>query len=143
MNLEALKASLKSHEGINRLPYRDSTGNETVGVGHNLDAPMPEKLIDLILEFDVSLAIEELDRAVPSWRQHSEARQNVLIELSFNLGMPKLGKFIRFWFAMEQKDYVQASQELLQSKWAEQVKGRAITLANRLKDDVLGPVEGK
>jgi len=137
MNLEALKGSLKAHEGVNKLPYRDSLGNETVGCGHLLDAPMPDKLVDLILEFDISVAVEELDRAVPSWRQHSEARQTVLAELAFNLGMPRLGKFNRFWYAMEQKDYVTASQELLNSKWAEQVKARALVLANRLKDDVL------
>lgn len=135
MNLETLKKSLKAHEGVKASLYKDTEGHITGGVGHNFDNPLPEKLIDLILDFDVTVAIEELDRAFPSWRIHSTARQNVLIELMFNLGAPRLGQFTRFWFALSHKDYVTAAKELLQSKWATQVKGRANTLADRLMDD--------
>lgn len=137
MNPEALRKSLKLHEGVKNRPYRDSEGLLTVGVGHLLDATMPDKLIDLILDYDIGLAIEELDRAFPIWRTLSTARQNVLIELMFNLGSPRLSKFVRFWAAIGKQDYAQASQELLTSKWADQVKGRAVTLAKRLREDLL------
>jgi len=137
MNLDSLKKSLKAHEGVKASLYKDTEGHVTGGCGHNFDQPLPDKLIELILDFDVQVAIEELDRAFPSWRTHSSARQNVLIELMFNLGAPRLGQFIRFWYALEQRNYSVAAQELLQSKWATQVKGRAETLATRLKDDVL------
>lgn len=137
MNPEALRKSLKQHEGVKNRPYRDSEGLLTVGVGHLLDATMPDKLIDLMLDFDIGLAIEELDRAFPIWRTLTTPRQNVLIELMFNLGAPRLAKFIKFWAAIGRNDYAQASQELLQSKWADQVKGRAVTLAKRLREDLL------
>ena len=136
MNLDSLKKSLKAHEGVKASLYKDTEGHITGGCGHNFDQPLPDKLIELILDFDVQVAIEELDRAFPSWRTHSSARQNVLIELMFNLGAPRLGQFIRFWYAMEQRNYPVAAQELLSSKWAAQVKGRAETLAKRLKEDL-------
>ena len=136
MNLDSLKKSLKAHEGVKASLYKDTEGHITGGCGHNFDQPLPDKLIELILDFDVQVAIEELDRAFPSWRTHSSARQNVLIELMFNLGAPRLGQFIRFWYALEQRNYPVAAQELLQSKWATQVKGRAETLAKRLLEDL-------
>ena len=136
MNLDSLKKSLKAHEGVKASLYKDTEGHITGGCGHNFDQPLPDKLIDLILDFDVQVAIEELDRAFPSWRTHSSARQNVLIELMFNLGAPRLGQFIRFWYALEQRNYPVAAQELLSSKWATQVKGRAETLAKRLREDL-------
>lgn len=137
VNLDALRESLKAHEGVKTLPYIDTEGHQTVAVGHNLDQPMPAKLVDLILDFDIGLAVEELDRVFPSWRTHSESRQNVFVELCSNLGAPTLSKFVRFWAAMQSKDYVGASQELLASRWASQVHGRADTLARRLREDSL------
>lgn len=137
MNLEALKISLNKHEGRKNKLYRDTEGHLTGGVGHNFDQPLPEVLIDLILDFDISVAVEELDRVFPSWRTHSEARQTVLVELCFNLGAPRLKEFTKFWFAMQQQNYDEASRQLLDSKWAKQVKGRADTLTRRLREDSL------
>ena len=137
MNLDSLKKSLKAHEGVKASLYKDTEGHTTGGCGHNFDQPLPDKLIELILDFDIQVAIEELDRAFPSWRTHSNARQNVLIELMFNLGAPRLGQFIRFWYALEQKNYSVAAQELLLSRWAIQVGKRAVTLANRFREDSL------
>lgn len=133
MNLEALKISLNKHEGRKNKLYRDTEGHLTGGVGHNFDQPLPEVLIDLILDFDISVAVEELDRVFPSWRTHSANRQNVLVELMFNLGAPTFQKFQKFWYAMGQNDYETAADELLASKWATQVHGRADTLAAILR----------
>ena len=133
MNLEVLKASLNNHEGRKNKLYRDTEGHLTGGVGHNFDEPLPEKLIDLILEFDISVAIEELDRVFPSWRTHSSNRQNVLVELMVNMGAPTLQEFRKFWYAMGQNDYETAANELLSSKWATQVHSRADTLAAILR----------
>ncbi len=137
MNRDALKASLIAHEGEKPLLYKDTENHTTGAIGHNFDQPMPKKLMELILDFDVGIAVEELDRAFSGWRNHSEARQTVLGELCFAMGAPVLAQFTRFWFAMQQKDYTTASQELLSSKWATQVGQRAETLAKRLREDLL------
>jgi lysozyme len=90
---------------------------------------------DVWLIEDVKKAIKELDRAAQGWRNHSETRQNVLIELCFNLGMPRLLGFVKFWSALRSQSYAVAAQELLASKWAKQVGQRAITLAARMETD--------
>ena len=133
MNLEVLKASLIKHEDWKNDLYRDSEGHLTGGVGHNFDEPMPDALVNLILDYDISVRIAELDRVFPSWRTHSDNRQNVLVELMFNMGAPRLQGFVKFWYAMAQNDYETAANELLASKWATQVHGRADTLAAILR----------
>lgn len=136
MQLDLLRKSLIAHEGSKSRLYHDTEGNLTGGVGHNFSQPLPQILIDSILDFDIKTAINELDRVFPIWRSLSSPRQNVVIELMFNMGAPKLSEFRNFWVAVGQKDYDQASAELLNSKWAKQVGKRAETLAKRFKEDL-------
>jgi len=132
MNRQRLTVSLKKHEGTKAVPYLDSEGNWTVGVGHLMSEPFPDAVIDLLLQNDIDKAVRELDRAFFGWTAHNEARQEVLIELVFNMGAPRLAKFIKFWDALGRRDYQSAATEMLNSKWAEQVKGRAVTLARQM-----------
>jgi lysozyme len=133
MNLDALRRSLITHEGWRNTAYEDSVGVLTVGVGHNLERPLSVIAINQILSDDINDCIAECDRAFPGWRNHDDARQNVLLELLFNLGAPRLAKFERMWSALQAKDYAQAANEMLSSKWAAQVGNRATTLAERMR----------
>jgi lysozyme len=57
----------------------------------------------------------------------------VLVELVFNLGMPRLLGFKKMWAALDRKDYAAAADEMMDSKWAQQVKGRAKTLSDKMR----------
>lgn len=130
-----LLASIKQHEGLRLKPYKDTVGALTVGYGHNLEQEITLEEADVFLLQDVTKAIRELDRAFKGWKEHSETRQNVLIEMAFNMGAPRLATFRRFWYALSQKDYQTATQEMLDSQWARQVGQRARTLAARMETD--------
>lgn len=132
MNINKLKDSLIQHEGNKPKPYTCSAGKLTIGIGHNLDNPLSPKAIDQIFVDDVDTAIEELNRAFPSWTDHNNTRQNVLIEMMFNLGAPTLSQFKKMWSALASKNYVKASIEMLDSKWAKQVHKRAETLSEMM-----------
>ena len=132
MNRQRLSDSLRKHEGVRSIPYTDTEGHLTVGVGHLMSEPLPDAVIDLLLQNDIDKAVRELDRQFFGWSVHNEARQEVLIELVFNLGAPRLAKFVKFWDALGRRDYQAAATELLASRWAEQVKGRAVTLAKQM-----------
>ena len=54
--------------------------------------------------------------------------------MAFNLGITKLKKFKMMFLAIDSGDYVRASEEGLDSKWAKQVYNRAKRLMNRLRD---------
>jgi hypothetical protein len=54
----------------------------------------------------------------PWWRKLSDARQQVLISIYFNLGVSGLLAFKRMLAACERGDYRRAAEEMLASKWA-------------------------
>ncbi len=133
MNREKLNESLRVHEGIKLKPYTDTEGHLTIGIGHNLDNGITIQQAYALLDSDVDICIKELDRYFPIWKEHSEQRQNVLIELMFNMGAPRLTGFSRMWSALEKHDYKLAAIEMLDSKWAAQVGKRARTLAKQME----------
>jgi lysozyme len=56
----------------------------------------------------------------------------VLANMAFNAGVDGLLKFRRMLLAVERGHYDQAAREMLQSKWATQVFGRAVRLAEMM-----------
>ena len=134
MNQAALIDSLIKHEGLKLKPYKCTADKTTIGVGRNLDDNgITEVEAMLLLKNDIDTCVTELDRTRPNWRQHNEIRQNVLVEMVFNLGMPRLNKFTKMWAALEAKDYNEAAKQMRDSVWARQVKGRAVTLAEKMR----------
>jgi lysozyme len=134
MNLDELKESIKKHEGLKLKPYLCTAGKTSIGWGRNLDdigISTAEAMV--MLDNDIGRAVAELNRTRPGWKDHDDTRQNVLVELVFNLGMPRLLGFKKMWAALDRKDYAAAADEMMNSKWAVQVKGRAKTLSDKMR----------
>lgn len=131
MDKNRLLSHLCKHEGLRLKPYRDSVGKLTIGVGRNLDdvGISAAEAMTLCLN-DIEEASEELDRQVPWWRSLNDARQEVLCEMRFNMGWPRLAGFRKFLLAAEAGDFEAAAHEMLSSQWAAQVGKRAVTLAD-------------
>lgn len=140
---------LERHEGLRLEAYICPAGKLTVGFGHNCESwPVAgvEKVGDAIsrtradqlLVEDVAFLAEELDDKLPWWRKMDEPRQGVLLNMAFNMGVPKLMGFKRALSAMKIGDYNRAGSEMLDSQWARQVRGRAAELARQM---VLGDWE--
>jgi len=54
------------------------------------------------------------------------------MDMAFNMGVPRLCKFQKMWNAIHEEKYDVAAKEMLDSRWANQVKSRAIKLANAM-----------
>jgi len=134
VNKSLLLESIRKHEGLSLLPYKDTEGHLTIGFGHNLDSGITIQQAYQLLESDLEICTSELDKGFPGWREHPEHVQNTLIELQFNLGRPRLSGFKKMWAALGNDDYETAAKEMLDSKWAAQVGQRAITLSNQMRD---------
>jgi len=134
MNLEKLEESLRVHEGLSLKMYKDTAGHWSIGFGKNLDNGITIKQAYALLADDIDTAKKELDRYLPGWTEHDDARQNVLIEMVFNMGMPRFSGFKKMLLALDRHDYKAASDEMLSSKWAKQVGVRAVTLASQMRD---------
>lgn len=144
MNLTALVAQLRLHEGVRDRPYRCTAGKLTVGVGRNIDdVPFSADEIDLMLANDVQKCVRYALQ-YPWYNGLSDAHQNVVLNLIFNLGPARFAGFRKFHSAMERGDWAGAVAELDNSKWQEQVdpvlgdgKGRADVLMTQLLQNQL------
>lgn len=134
MNMERLLARLSLDEGREKKVYRCSAGKLTIGVGRNLeDRGLREDEIDLLLANDIRDSIDECRRLVRSFDQLNEVRQEVLINMMFNLGYARLSGFKKFLAAIAMSDWTEAANQMLESKWADQVGARADRLANAMR----------
>lgn len=134
MNRHALLEMLEQDEGLRLRPYRDTVGKLTIGIGRNLDDRGITKAEALYLcENDIAAAEGELDKSMPWWRELTEARQQVLCSMVFNLGWPKLAQFLKFRAALTRNDWAGAAAEMRDSLWYSQVKARGERLARMME----------
>ena len=136
MDIEALKDQLILHEGLKLEPYECTAGKLTIGVGRNIeDIGITEDEARYLLDNDILRVCDELDRNLPWWRDLSDARQRVLVDMVFNLGISRFMQFQNTIAAIESGDYDKAADEMLDSRWADQVGNRAKTLSRMMRED--------
>ena len=123
---------LRRHEGERLEAYKDSRGILTVGVGHNCEAaPVPgvgeagdrisPEVSTRLLYRDIEAHEKPLYSRLPWLKGLSGARQAVLLNMAFNLGVAGLLGFKNTLKKVENGDYEAASLAMLDSRWARQV----------------------
>jgi lysozyme len=124
---------LNTEEGRRKLPYRDSKGLLTIGVGINLDAGLDDEEIDWLLQHRLSRVADRLMQ-YDWYRALNDARKSVFLDLGFNMGVDSLLHFVNTIAKTAAGDYAGAASNLLLSKWRSDVgDGRALPLAHILE----------
>jgi lysozyme len=147
---EDLIKQLAHHEGVVLKVYKDSLGIDTIGIGRNLahrgievielthmQKTMSEVFTNGITKEDAYFLANRDIEIVEGELLHTRAvvkdldavRQRVLVDMGFNMGIPRLNRFFRMWGAINEQEYKSAAEEMQDSLWAGQVKSRANTLA--------------
>ena len=138
MNRERLLKSVKEHEGFRSKVYLDTLGKRTVGYGHLCvedhwedDKEYEWGYLEEILIKDLREAIAGADELI---EQHNckdleGAAKEVIVEMIFQLGKTGVSKFKKMWEALSEYNYIGASFEMLDSKWANQTPNRAKKMA--------------
>jgi lysozyme len=146
MNREAIYRHLKIDEGVVYEIYNDHLGYATFGVGHlvldtdpefgqDVGTPVSEERVRECFEKDLDTAISECKVLYEeSWEGFPSEVQEVLVNMLFNLGRPRLSKFKNFNTKLIEGDYAGAAPEGLDSLWARQVGARANRLMERLEN---------
>lgn len=120
-------------------PYLDTQGIPTVGLGHT----GPDVIMGETWTRDRCLHAYENDRRIAiaaaphafgasTFSALNEPRQAVAIDLCFNPGPSRLALFRKMLDAIHRSDWQTAHDELLDSRYARQVKRRAILNAQVL-----------
>jgi lysozyme len=81
---------------------------------------------------DIKIVEEELCRVQPVVNDLDAVRQLILMDMAFNMGVPRLCKFKRMWAAIHERKFDAAGREMLDSRWAKQVGSRATKLSDAM-----------
>ena len=146
MNFEQLRDQLIYDEGVVYEIYEDHLGYATFGIGHLVKETDPEygqpvgtkvayqRVMDCFRE-DCDVAVREC--AILYGEDYFEdfpgEVQEILVNMMFNLGRPRLGKFKKMMAALKKEDWKEAAVEGRDSRWHKQVTKRAERLMSRLE----------
>jgi len=154
-NVSHFLDKLIEHEGMVLTVYQDTLGIDTIGIGRNLKdrGISPEELayMDIpnmaivytegiseadaryLAMNDIKIVENELSQVHKCVENLDAVRQLILMDMAFNMGVPRLCKFKKMWNAIHEDNFDAASLEMMDSRWARQVGSRARKLSDAMK----------
>jgi len=144
MDIDKLREQLKIDEGIKHEVYLDHLGLKTCGIGHlcldgepefsmEVGEEISDERVNELFEKDVKIMIEECEKLYPYFGELPEEAQQIIANMMFNMGRPRLAKFKMMKQAVDNRDWKEAAKQMKNSKWYVQVKNRAGRLVNRME----------
>ena len=145
MNVYKLREQLKIDEGCVNEIYTDHLGYPTFGIGHLIVESDPENgkavgtavsddRVDAAFDADVKVVLSECKVLYPDFDDLPEEAQQIIANMMFNLGRPRLSKFVGMKRGVDEKDWNSAADEMVDSRWYRQVGARAERLVNRMRE---------
>ena len=144
MDLEQLRKQLEIDEGCIFEIYLDHLGFATLGIGHLVIESDPEngqevgtpvskdRVIDAF-EQDVQTVLSDCAILYPDFDELPEEAQQVIANMMFNMGRPRLSKFKGMKRGVDARDWNIAADEMIDSRWYRQVTNRADRLVQRIR----------
>ena len=145
MNLEALREELEADEGVKYEVYNDHLGYATFGIGHlildsdpeqgsSVGTPVSESRVAEAFESDIVGVVSDCESLYDDFEDLPEEAQQIIANMMFNLGRPRLSKFVGMKRGVDSKDWNGAADEMVDSRWYRQVGERAERLVARMRD---------
>ncbi len=145
MDLEVLREQIEADEGCKYEIYLDHLGLPTFGIGHLVTESDEEYnrpvgtfiTTDRVAECfnkDVGTVLEDCERLYPDFDSLPEEVQLIIANMMFNMGYPRLSKFKGMKAGVNARDWQQAADEMVDSKWYHQVTNRAERLVSRMRE---------
>ena len=145
MNIERVQKQLEIDEGVVYKIYTDHLGYPTFGIGHLITkndpefeepvgTPVSKERVDSVFAIDIKIAEDECCVLYPFWEELPEEVQEILVNMMFNLGRPRLTKFKKMNAALEMGDWKTAAIEGRDSRWYHQVGRRSERLMTRMEN---------
>lgn len=143
--IEKIKEDLIKHEGYKDEIYLCSEGIPTFGIGHAIDesdieytwpvgTPVEKERIDNAFETDCKEAIEDVESLFGDLSSYPDQCNRVLVNMAFNLGRTRLGKFKKMIQAVKEGNYDEAANQMVDSRWYNQVGNRSVELENWMRN---------
>ena len=144
MNIEKLREELERDEGVKYEIYNDHLGYATFGVGHlviesdpeygmDIGTPISESRVIEAFEQDVQIVLGDCEKLYNDFDQLPEEAQLIIANMMFNMGLTRLSKFRGMKNGVDAKDWQRAADEMVDSRWYNQVTKRADRLVVRMR----------
>ena len=144
MNIEQLREQLEVDEGCVYEIYNDHLGYATFGIGHlvtesdpeqgqSLGTPVSSDRVAEAFESDIQSVLRDCNILYSDFHNLPEEAQQVIANMMFNLGRPRLSKFAGMKRGVDARDWNQAAEEMVDSAWYRQVTNRADRLVESIR----------
>jgi lysozyme len=133
MDIERLKRTLRRDEGFRAHPYKCSQNKVTIGYGRNLDdVGIDREEAEIMLGNDINELLQS--RTIQGLIEGLDhVRQEVILNMAFNMGVPRLITFRKTLAAIGRRDFETAANEMVDSLWFRQVGPRAVRLVKAMR----------
>ena len=144
MDLQVLREQLEIDEGRVDALYNDHLGYATFGVGHlvlesdpeygsEIGTAVSESRVIEAFEQDCENVLRDCDILYEDFGDLPEEAQQVIANMMFNMGRPRLSKFKGMKRGVDSRDWHAAADEMVDSAWYRQVTNRANRLVDRIR----------
>ena len=144
MDLEKLREELEIDEGRVDEIYTDHLGYPTFGIGHlvvehdaeygkEIGTYVSENRVIKVFEQDIKTVLSDCNRLYEDFEDLPEEAQRVIANMMFNMGYTRLSKFSGMKRGMDARDWNDAADEMVDSRWYSQVTNRADRLVERMR----------
>jgi len=135
---QTLELRIKEHEGFRNTIYLDSLGKKTVGWGHlcvedhwEENVIYNKDILEKTFQEDLQKAKDGATSLLGGTAVLITAK-DIITEMVFQLGTTGVGRFKKMLKALEVDDYIEASKQMLDSKWNSQTPARCQELAKMM-----------
>ena len=144
MDSQKLREQLEIDEGVVYEIYNDHLGYPTFGIGHLITESDPEHGSSIgtevshdrvaeAFESDLESVLSDCSILYPNFYDLPEEAQQIIANMMFNLGRPRLSAFKGMKAGVDDEDWSRAANEMVDSRWYRQVGARAERLVERMR----------
>ena len=144
MNKDQLREELAEDEGCKFEIYLDHLGLPTFGIGHlvvdgdpeygqPVGTPVEDERVRQVFALDIASTLDECQVLYPDFDDLPEDCQLIIANMMFNMGRPRLSKFKGMKAGVDARDWNRAADEMVDSRWHDQVPNRAKRLVKRMR----------
>jgi lysozyme len=102
--------------------------------GQPVGTPVDEERVRQRFSLDIAVTIEDCKVLYDDFDDLPEEAQLVIANMMFNMGRPRLSKFKGMKAGIDARDWNKAADEMVDSRWHDQVPNRAKRLVKRIRD---------
>ena len=144
MNIEKLREELERDEGVKYEVYHDHLGYPTFGIGHLITDDDPEcgtsvgtevssDRVQEAFDSDIESVLSDCERLYVQFEHLPEEAQLIIANMMFNMGYTRLSKFKGMKRGVDARNWEEAADEMVDSRWYKQVSRRADRLVVRMR----------